>query len=111
MNPRCQDFKVGDIVFVREWEDMENEFGVDSYGDIPTDRYNDDEDCCMNFVPGMRQFCGRECRIEQIDAEGWYRLDLGDEGDYYRFSDAMLNQAAEKEIECNNDLLDFLSNL
>lgn len=111
MNPRCQNFKVGDIVLVREWEDMENEFGVDSSGDIPTDRYSDGDVYYMNFVPDMRQFCGRECRIEQIDAGGWYRLNLGDEGYYYHFSDAMLNQAAEEEIECNNDLLDFLSNL
>ena len=32
----CQKFKVDGLVKIRQWGDMEKEFGVDSVGDITT---------------------------------------------------------------------------
>ena len=43
--------KVGDVVRIRSWEDMEAEFGVDEDGNIP---------CKYNFTDFMRNMCGDE---------------------------------------------------
>ena len=40
-------FKVGDLVKIRQWDDMVKEFGVDSVGDI---------DSCVPFVTSMKLF-------------------------------------------------------
>ena len=49
MAERYTDFKKGDIVRIRSWEDMENEFGVEDYGAIM---------CKFHFIPQMRKYCG-----------------------------------------------------
>ena len=46
-------YKVGDMVQIRQWDDMEREFGI-KRGNI---------DCCFSFVPEMREFCGRKMKI------------------------------------------------
>lgn len=51
-NPR-----VGETVRFREWEDMLEEFGTDSFGDI---------DCQFMFTKEMRPLCGTEFVIECI---------------------------------------------
>lgn len=53
-----QEFQVGDIVRIREWDDMEDEFGVDSYGSIR---------CNGNFIADMRYLCGLESKIVSMD--------------------------------------------
>ena len=47
-------YKIGDKVKIRSWESMENEFGADKDGDLPTNSY---------FLQGMRQSCGLETTI------------------------------------------------
>lgn len=52
MSPDC--FAVGDVVRIREWDDMESEFGL---------MYGVDIGCTLTFVVGMRQSCGELCTI------------------------------------------------
>lgn len=46
-------FKVGDRIKIRSWEDMEKEYG-------------DPEDCPGFFTKGMRHLCGRTATITEI---------------------------------------------
>ena len=55
------EFKVGDRVRIRQWEDLEKEFGTDSDGDIRVR---------ANFVKGMRHLCGRTAIITEIYGQG-----------------------------------------
>ena len=54
-------FKVGDRVRVRQWEDMEREFGLDNSGFIKV---------LLAFNPEMRELCGKCATIEDTDDEG-----------------------------------------
>lgn len=58
-------FNVGDIVRVREWDDMAREYGVDIDGDINTPVY---------FVKGMKPLCGDRAKITRIYAGGCIEL-------------------------------------
>lgn len=53
----ANDFKVGDIVYIRSWEDMESEFGVNGWGDIDTNPY---------FVTNMSCFCEQQAQIVRV---------------------------------------------
>lgn len=53
------EFKVGDRVRIRQWEDMEKEFGTDLFGDIVMKGY-------WHFAKGMHHLCGREAVITEI---------------------------------------------
>lgn len=53
------DFQVGDIVRVRQWDDMKEEFGGD-VGDYEINMPH-------LFVKGMRRCCGKEFRLLRID--------------------------------------------
>lgn len=50
--------EVGEIVRIREWEDMASEFRVDEDGDISVDG--------AFFLKSMRGFCGRECIVTGV---------------------------------------------
>lgn len=49
-----RDFKVGDRVVVRDWDDMEKEYGVNKWGDIPKD---------SQFTDSMKHLCGRTATV------------------------------------------------
>lgn len=49
-------YKVGDVVRIREWDDLAAEFG-EKYGDIP---------CPFAFISDMREFCGNEYVISEV---------------------------------------------
>lgn len=51
-------FKVGELVRIRQWDDMEKEFGVDSEGYI---------DSCVSFVPPMQPLCGKYAEIVRLN--------------------------------------------
>lgn len=53
-------FKVGDRVRIKTWNEMEKEFGTCSNGDIK---------CCCIFTKGMKYLCGKKCTITDIDGE------------------------------------------
>ncbi len=70
--------KVGDIVTIREWDDMAEEFGLDGDRDIII------SGPVIYFSKEMRKCCGKTKKIIKRDEKG-YTLD--DEG--WRFSDEM----------------------
>lgn len=51
------EFKIGDRVVVKSWEEMEVEYGVGASGNIA---------CRCSFPKSMRNFCGKEGVIEHI---------------------------------------------
>ena len=54
-------FKVGDRVRIRDWDDMEREYGTDSDGNIKVPD--------MSFLRCMRHLCGRYATIRSIDRQ------------------------------------------
>lgn len=55
---KLKDINVGDVLYVRKWDDMVNEFDVDYYGDI---------NCEFMFSSGMRYLCGEELTVRHIE--------------------------------------------
>lgn len=51
-------FAVGDLVRVKSYDDMVNEFGVDRHGNIV---------CEFTFTTEMKYLCGKEFSITEID--------------------------------------------
>lgn len=55
-------FHKGDIVRVRQWEDMKEEYGEDYDGCINT---------IFSFVELMRRFCGTEVEVMEVRDTTW----------------------------------------
>ncbi len=53
-----RNFKVGDRVVVRDWDDMVAEYGVDKWGNIAKDSM---------FVSGMKHLCGRTATVTRVE--------------------------------------------
>ena len=83
-------FKVGDKVIVREWGDMEKEFGLNSDGHIKVK---------FIFRKEMAELCGETAIIMTCDVIGGdvrYRLAFDGQNALYfalSFSDGMLTEA------------------
>ena len=54
-----RNFKVGDRVVVRDWDDMEKEYGVSKWGDISKD---------SQFTSSMKHLCGRTATVTCVEA-------------------------------------------
>lgn len=54
-------FKEGERVRFKSWEEMEKEYGVDSFGDIK---------CYLDFTTEMKPFCNTYATIREIDSSG-----------------------------------------
>ena len=50
-------FRVGDLVKIREWNDMAKEYGVDDNGIIKV---------CMGFPASAKMLCGKVAQITEI---------------------------------------------
>ena len=83
------EFQIGDRVRIRQWDDMEAEFGLDDCGDIP---------CHLVFTPGMRELCGEEFTIIDIGQydDNQYFLD-GETFCSWNISGDMLEYAGDPE--------------
>ena len=83
-----RDFKVGDRVRIRSWDDMAKEYGLDWEGDIGTSYY------C--FVKEMRNMCGVEATISKIYDDEEVILDqfdkYKDEGRRWKYSISMIEK-------------------
>ena len=83
-------FKVGDRVRVRQWEDMEREFGLTRFGSIA----NADV-----FTKSMRTLCGKTATIGGITGEGTITLCNQEDADTlgwgWRYSSDMFEPAEE----------------
>lgn len=84
------EFKIGDRVRIRQWEDMEKEFGIDLDGDIMTGWY---------FTKGMRHLCGREAIITEIYGKG-VKLDFDNKtGDVdWSYTTDMIEKVEDTEM-------------
>lgn len=60
------EFHVGDVVRIRQWDDMKAEYGLDRSGDIR---------CPGWFLKAMRQYCGYEATITSMSPSGVVILD------------------------------------
>ena len=54
-------FKVGELVRIRQWDDMEKEFGLTMLGSISCQ-------CC--FTDEMKPLCGKYAEIVRLDKDG-----------------------------------------
>lgn len=50
-------YNIGDKVTIRQWEDMESEFGLNEYGEIKVPK---------RFTEPMKQYCGQTLPIVHI---------------------------------------------
>lgn len=79
MDASC--FHVGDVVRIREWDDMAEEFDTGTYDDG-----SEYIKCPLSFVSEMRKYCGQEYTIRSIvgrevffiNHEKLLRRDIGD---------------------------------
>lgn len=53
-------FQVGDIVKIREWDDMLEEYGLNEWGSIR---------CTFHFVSEMKILCGQRFKVVDITYE------------------------------------------
>lgn len=60
-------FKVGELVRIRQWDDMEKEFGTTVYDSV---------DCCYQFTHSMEPLCGKCAEIVGLDEDGGVRLEF-----------------------------------
>ena len=65
--PKCTygDVNPGDLVRIRDWDDMKAEYGIGELGSI---------DCKFHFASGMRYLCGEEFTVEEVFGDGSIRL-------------------------------------
>lgn len=57
---RDENIHIGDVLRIRQWDDMADEFGVDSYGDIP---------CSSVFTKHMKSLCGKQFTVFSVNKE------------------------------------------
>ena len=85
------EFKTGDFVQFKEWDEMEQEFGVNSTGSIKV---------LCSFTREMKPFCGVVARIaDVIHKEGTSSkivcIDFGEQefsGEWFSFSTDMIKK-------------------
>lgn len=94
------DFKVGDRVVVRDWDDMAAEYDVDFEGDIHIEEEH------IYFTKSMEQYCGMEFEVDGVGAYGYISLSGVDD---WTFSPSMLLHAeSEPEVAVEIDVDAFL---
>lgn len=79
-------FKVGELVRIRQWDDMKKEFGINVFGSI---------DCKCHFTSEMEPLCGKYAEISRLHKDGLVDLKLFNcEGLYtdYNYSTGMIEK-------------------
>jgi len=87
-----RDFKVGDRVRIRAWDDMEKEYGLNELMNIK---------CKKTFTSGMKNLCGRTATISETREDGVVNLCDWDDssGDIaWQFSTDMLELADDSKM-------------
>ena len=85
-----RNFKVGDRVVVRDWDDMAKEYGVSKWGDISKD---------SQFISSMKHLCGRTATVTCVKKGFGYKtvnVDFDDKSGSttcYTFNPWMFNPA------------------
>ena len=76
---------VGDDVYVKTWDSLVDEFGLDYRGDIFMNEWG------FGFPSCMRIFCGRRFKVSRVlDERGAYELSGGYGVSEFAFTDGML---------------------
>lgn len=100
-----RNFKVGDKVRIRQWDDMAEEFGMDGTDYIQT---------LEGFVELMRPLCGKKAKIGSIHGE---RVSLEDFEDCegldtdFSYSMDMIEHVEEKEKMTSNAVVNLLMDI
>ena len=83
-------YNIGDKVTIRQWDDMESEFGLDEFGDIKVPKF---------FSKLMKKYCGQTLPIVRIKRYAPPNFDsyyLG--GNIARFTSPMFEQSKPQSI-------------
>lgn len=100
-----RNFKVGDKVRIRQWDDMAKEFGIDKNGDI---------EASSGFIQEMKPLCGKKAKIGEIYGKRVFLEDFEDCEELdtdYDYSMDMIEHVEEKKRTSNvvtNVLMDVL---
>lgn len=74
-------YRIGDKVLVRQWSDMEKEFGLNKYGSINT---------YCHFVSDMSVFCGKVVTINKVFKESSGVIyEIKEDPSYFDWDDGM----------------------
>lgn len=91
-------FKIGDIVVIRDWDDMAREYGLKSKFVIG---------CSRGFTDSMRYLCGKEFTIKSIDK--YYGNVEFEEDSSWHYHIDMIRPVKYKDLDIpSTDLLDSL---
>lgn len=86
-------YRIGDILVVKEWDTMVEEFGIDELGNIS---------CEFLFTPEMRYMCGKQFTLSSINSFGYLSSEEGIENDEsgvgWNISEDMLEPFVEEPI-------------
>lgn len=89
-------FNVGDRVVIREWDDMAEEYGCNSFTIA----------CNYGFTEDMKYLCGREFTIRALDKYG--RVEFEEDNEWHYHID-MIRPAFHKDLNIpSSDLIDNL---
>ena len=83
-------YHVGDRVIVRQWDDMESEYGLNESGEIKVPKF---------FTEPMKQYCGQTLsivRIRRYTPPNFDSYDLG--GSTAVFSSPMFEQSKPQSV-------------
>ena len=72
-------YRPGDRVVIREWDNMQEQFGLNRNGNIP---------CKFTFVVEMKQYCGMEFTLSSVEDDG--RVQFENQHLAYNFSTDMI---------------------
>lgn len=85
---KCDRYEVGDKVLIRDWDDMEREFGIGGADGI---------NCECGFTKGMKKFCNTVVEIVRVTASSHYRIKK--EGEFRTFTNDMIAGKVVNEPE------------
>lgn len=86
------EIEVGDELKIRSWDDMENEFGTDDYGNIP---------CVGTFTRCMQHICNSPFTVKRTRGVmfKFFVSEEGSEGDWVISADMLEPRKADDKPE------------
>ena len=108
---RDEDIHIGDVLRIRQWDDMVDEFKQDIDGDLRFNIGVGSDPIPVFFPPQLKYLCGQTFTVNQIkSANGGYFYSLQenveysrDRGDRYIIVADMLEPFEEDELEIATD--------
>lgn len=89
-----EDIHIGDVLRIRQWDDMVDEFGLNSYGYI---------ECSGVFATNMKYLCGKQFTVSSIEYGTYYsdeRVERNSLGRMiWRITADMLEPSEEDSLE------------